>query len=106
MLGRSLRRSLDHGPSLHRAKCPDSVELPNANRGEEAEAQTGTTGDRGRVCARACLSVRSCGVFGEREWAHCKAEFENRPLPQVAQAQKKVDSFPLSLVKFTLRFSL
>ena len=56
---------------------------------------------------RARVSERAlCGVFGEREWAHCKAEFENRPLPQVAQAQKKVDSFPLSLVKFTLRFSL
>ena len=58
------------------------------------------------MCARACLSVRVCGVFGEREWADWKAEFENRPLPQGAQAQEKVDSFPLSLVKFTLRFSL
>lgn len=89
LLGRSLRQSLDHGASLHRAKCPDSVELLNANRGEEAEAQTGTTGDRGRVCARACQSVRVCGVFGEREWAHCKAEFENHPLPQAAQGTRE-----------------
>ena len=37
LLGRSLRRSLDPGPSLHRAKRPDSVELPNANRGEEVQ---------------------------------------------------------------------
>ena len=58
-------------------------------------------------CVRARVSERAlCGVFGEREWAHCKAEFENRPLPQVAQAQKKFESFPLSLVKVTLRFSL
>lgn len=82
------------------------VELLNANRGEEAEAQTGTTGDRGRVCARACQSVRVCGVFGERSGHTVKLSSKTTPSPRQPKAQEKVGSFPLSLVKFTLRCSL
>ena len=41
------------------------------------------------MCARVCVRAREYGVEGEREWAHCKAEFKNCPLPQYRLLDRK-----------------
>lgn len=64
------------------------------HRGEEAEAQTGTTGDRGRVCASR-VSERACVVCLGKGSGHTVLSSKTTPSPRQPQGSKrKVGSFP------------
>ena len=70
----------------------------------------GPPGEGGRVCARACVCVRASMVCrGKGSGRTVKLSSKTARSPNidclVAQAQEKVDSFPLSLLKFTLKFN-